>query len=47
MDFKLGDVFQDAKILQMANEAADQLIKTDHEWMQKMEKEERTSSVIL
>ena len=47
MDFKLGDVFQDAKILQMANEAADQLIKRDHEWMQKMEKEERTSSVIL
>lgn len=47
MDFKLGDVFQDAKILQMANEAADQLKKTDHEWMQKMEKEERTSSVIL
>ena len=47
MDFKLGDVFQDAKILQMANEAADWLIKTNHEWMKKLEKEERTSSVIL
>ncbi len=29
MNFKLGDVYQDAKILQMANEAADELFKTD------------------
>ena len=47
LDFKLADVFQDAKILQMANEAAGILLKTDNEWMQKLEKEERTSSVIL
>ena len=47
LNFRLGDVFQDARILQMANEAAGQLLKTDNEWMQKLEKEERTSSVIL
>lgn len=29
MDFKLGDVFQDAKILQKANEAAETLLKKD------------------
>ena len=27
MDFRLGDVFQDAKILQRANEAADWILK--------------------
>ncbi len=31
LDFKLGDVFQDAKILQSASEAADQLMKQDPE----------------
>ena len=29
LDFKLGDVFQDAKILQMANEAAEHLLGHD------------------
>ena len=29
LDFKLGDVFQDAKILQRASEAAEQLISED------------------
>ena len=29
MDFKLGDVYQDAKILQMANEAADDLLNSE------------------
>lgn len=47
MNFKLGDIFQDAKILQMANEAADWILKTDQEWIQNLENEERTSSVIL
>lgn len=47
MDFKLGDVFQDAKLLQLANEAADKLLKTENEWMKKLVKDERTSSVIL
>lgn len=31
LDFKLGDVFQDAKILQMANEAATKLLEEDPE----------------
>ena len=31
LEFKLGDVFQDAKILQKANEAADELIHSDKE----------------
>ena len=47
MNFKIGDIFQDAKILQMANEAADWILKTDQEWIQNLENEERTSSVIL
>lgn len=47
MDFKLGDVFQDAKILQMANEAADELLKNDEKWRQNMPDYETTSSVIL
>lgn len=47
MNFKLGDVFQDAKILRMANEAADWLLKSDSEWLKNLEKNERTSSVIL
>ncbi len=29
MNFKLGDIYQDAKLLQIANEAADELIKND------------------
>lgn len=47
MNFQLGDVFQDAKILQMANEAADTILKTETKWMQNLENDERTSSVIL
>ena len=30
MDFKLGDVYQDAKILQMANEACDRLLEAGY-----------------
>ena len=47
MNFKLADIYQDASLLQKANEAADILMKTENEWMQKLEKEARTSSVIL
>ncbi|MDO4312754.1 MAG: ATP-dependent DNA helicase RecG [Eubacteriales bacterium] len=47
MNFKLGDVFQDAEILKKASEAADWLIKNHHEWLQKLEKDEKTASVIL
>ena len=47
MNFKLADIYQDASLLQKANEAADILMKTENEWIQKLEKEARTSSVIL
>ena len=47
MDFRLGDVFQDSRLLQLANEAADTLLKTENEWMKKLVKDERNSSVIL
>lgn len=47
MNFKLADIYQDAKLLQLANEAADSLLKSNNEWIQKLETEERTSSVIL
>lgn len=47
MDFRLGDVFQDAKILKMANEAADWLLKNKNEYVQNLSNYERTSSVII
>lgn len=47
MDFRLGDVFQDAKLLKKANEAADWLVKNKNEYIQKMTDYERTSSVII
>ena len=47
MDFRLGDVYQDAKILQMANEAADELLKTENEWVKNLPDYETTSSVII
>lgn len=47
MDFRLGDVYQDASILQMANEAADWLIKNKHEYLKMVPDYERTSSVII
>ena len=47
MDFRLGDVYQDAKLLQKANEAADLLLDSKNEWMKKMPKYEGTSSVII
>ena len=46
MNFCLGDVYQDAKILQMANEAADEFI-AHSEWMENVPDYERTSSVII
>lgn len=33
MNFRLGDVYQDAKILQKANEAADLLIRENSDWL--------------
>lgn len=47
MDFRLGDVYQDAKILKMANEAADTLIRSENDWLQNLPDYERTSSVII
>ncbi len=47
MNFKIADVYQDAKILKQANEAADWLIETDHEWLKKLPKYEEPSSVII
>ena len=41
MDFKIGDIYQDAAILQMANEAA------NHPELQKISNYETTSSVII
>lgn len=47
MNFKIADVYQDAKILKQANEAADWLLKTNHEWLKKLPKYEEPSSVII
>lgn len=47
MNFKLGDVYQDAKILQMANEAADQLTEEDEEWIRKLPNYENAAEVVL
>ena len=47
MDFRLGDVFQDAQLLKKANEAADLLLNNEKEWLKKFPKYEGTSSVII
>ena len=47
MNFKLGDVYQDAKILQMANEAADQLTTEDEEWIRKLPNYESAAAVVI
>lgn len=47
MDFRIGDVYQDAGVLSQANEAADWLIKEHPGFLQKMTKNEEPSSVIL
>ena len=46
-NFRLGDVFQDAKILQMANEAADEILKNEEEWVKNLPEYEGTDSVII
>lgn len=35
MNFKIADVYQDAKILKQASEAADWLLETNNEWLKK------------
>lgn len=47
MNFKIADIYQDAKILQMANEAADWLISENPDWLKKLPKYEEPSSVII
>lgn len=47
MDFRLGDIYQDAKILQKANEAADEIEKMNLSLQQIFPKHEGTSSVII
>ena len=47
MDFRLGDIYQDAKILQKANEAADEIEKMNLTLQQIFPKHEGTSSVII
>lgn len=46
MDFRIGDIYQDAAILQMANEACDEFMNNP-EWMEKIPDHERTTSVII
>ena len=47
MNFRLGDVYQDAKVLQMANEAANEITDIDAEWVKNLPNYENTSSVII
>ena len=47
MNFRLGDVYHDAKILQKANEAADLLIRENSDWLKKIPEYESTASVII
>lgn len=47
MDFKLGDIYQDAKLLQYASEAADWIMDHHRDWIQNLEKSEKNASVIL
>lgn len=47
MNFRLGDIYQDAGILKIANEAADWLLKNENEYVQKMSDYETISSVII
>ena len=47
LNFRLGDVFQDAKILQIGNEAADEILKNEEEWVKNLPEYEGTDSVII
>ena len=47
MDFRLGDVYQDAGLLQKANEACNWLLKNENEWLKNLSEHEGTSSVII
>ncbi len=47
LDFRLGDVYQDAKLLKLANEAADELLNSENDRMKNLPDYEGTSSVII
>ncbi len=47
LDFKLGDIYQDAKILQMANEAAEWLLEQDHDYIREIPNFDGTANVII
>ena len=47
MNFKIADIYQDAKLLQQANEAADWLLKNENEYVRKISSYEKISSVII
>ena len=47
MNFKIADVYQDAKILKLANEAADWMNAEGYDYQQKIPKYEEPSSVII
>lgn len=47
MDFRLGDIYQDARILQMANEAADTLTESACDWLKNLPNYEGNTSVII
>lgn len=47
MDFRLGDIYQDARILQMANEAADTFTESACDWLKNLPNYEGNTSVII
>lgn len=47
MDFRLSDIYQDARILQMANEAADTLTESACDWLKNLPNYEGNTSVII
>ncbi len=47
MNFRLGDIYQDAKILQMANEAADELIASGRDVLTKVPDFDQTKGIII
>lgn len=47
MDFRLGDIYQDARILQMANEVADTLTESACDWLKNLPNYEGNTSVII
>ena len=47
MDFKIGDIYQDAHILKMANEAADWINENCPEWMEENLSLQKTKDVVI